>query len=323
MSSKIDYNHKSFKKLLEENPFKISLPSEGAPIEKYLESYPMFYTLVTNLSNEHYRLSNGLCSESVKRILRLKIEADAYAHILDKKANLTHALLDKTQGYVREMLCSSFKFRNTLVSGNAEKFANSLHSTADTLYSLVETLNEHLPYLEYDPDFHNDLSLALDDVQEALIEVMDYAIGESSKEEEAELEPEAFEIKRDLFVNSLGLKEFNKLPVEKRMSLLESWQNILLRHRLVIGEYFALPFETEDKEALKDAQDLIKDLSNKHTDDGKKVNMLDVIRDIHVSLGVRLQAIKDHCTNTPIPLFLDSYENFFQEVTPLIHRSMN
>lgn len=324
MSGKIDYNHESFKRLLNENPFALSLPSVGDPIEKHLESYPMFYTLVTQLANEHYRLSNGLSKEILKRLLRLKMEADIYEHLLASNGYpKKHPSLDRTQTYVREMLCVGFKFRNSLISSTDGDFANSLHETADTLYGLAETCEEHLPYLEYDEDFHESLSSILFETQELLTEVMEYALVEKDKEEEIALQPEIFEIKRDLFVNSLGLSGFNKLPIEKRMELLDGWQRVLLRHRLVLGEYFKLPVETDDLNALHEARNLIKELADRNTTDQKKVDMLDLIRDIHVSLGTRLTALKEHCTNTPIPLFLEKYENFYKEVTSHIHRSMN
>lgn len=319
MSIHGDYTHASFQQVLRDRPFELNLrEDELEELEKNIEGYRLFYAFLLTVLEDSLATANGIHSTSLRAILKVKLEADICVHRALQDGINPEVFLG-ILNEINRLFSYGVKLANPLIFCREECGDSLLDESFGILYELHMTSEEALPYLEYDNEAYILVYRISKEAEWLLDKLVEYRAGLDMEQEE--LAPTIGHEANELFINRLGLEPFNELPLELRLEYLEAWEPILRRHRLALSAYFELPESPENAEELDEAKKMLESIREISPNNPDK--MMSFIRDVFGSLGVRLKALREHCTKTPLPLFLDKYEKLYEELRPVVLNSLN
>jgi hypothetical protein len=328
-----DFEHPSFKKQLSDNTFEIKTEWDASELAEHLETYPFYVQVLESMFVSTYTKANGITPDLLEHLLKLRLETDLYIYlsrdnpdILSTLSSVDTQVFDIILGKILK-ICNSCIYQCGSETVDFEDSDSKSHMPLEDAFYLFKTLvhicADNIPKFKYNQKFTDQLGNLMTYASELAVALGMYA--KVNVAEDMQLDVDIVHEKQEKFLNALELDSFSALSQEIQIGFLQAWQAVLEKHRLILAYFFGDISAENSLEDFTKAKKLFGMLEDAASEAGIPVGLSDSVRDIYLSLQMKMDALKAHLgTNKKLELdYLHLYEKVLVDYSPKVLASLN
>lgn len=320
----------AFRELLKKNDFGIKENICDEELAEHLKTYPLYMNYMRKSLFDTFVKANGLTPELLDQLSKLRQETNLYTYLSRGNSKVLERL-EEPHSFFELFLEDALKIGNPaifLVTSETEEGSNEPVSSplmgALIFYSrITDACQRNKELLSYDKEFSEALDHVLSRARNLKLEIFDYLSKNAPDEESDDIDN--IYASQEVFIHSLDRLSHQALPSEMQNMLLDAWEPMLHRHKVLLETYFNPGEDSVDtsEDAIKTREVFKKVCEEFITDPQVSDRILEGVRDVILSLMTKVEGIRILCGNVPMPDFVLPYEKMVKEYTPKILQSLN